>query len=478
MYSRALLPGLLLCLVLFPLISLLVLSGHSQLQFEPAPKAIGTSTPVTLKIANPHGARQVAVYFEQEGERKKVFENSKPATRWLFFRSKDAPVSFAFNVAGKKEGKGRLVAEVTSNDLMAASDTLSAEVEVTLRPPTMIADNLKHQMIQGGAEVVVFLPVGSYVESGVRAGKYTFRSYPKPGDSAQRFSLFGSPWDVPAHTLPLLYVRNRAGVEVTATFGARVRPVSYRKRDLKVDEAFLEKVVNEINPGGTGGLVERFVDINNRVRAENNKLLAGLRLKTEERLLWTGPFLPLAKSKAESYFADVRSYIYKGKKIDEQVHLGYDLASTQRASVVAANDGKVVWADRLGIYGNAVVVDHGYALQSIYAHLSSIRVQPGETVTRGQEIGRSGNTGLAGGDHLHFSMQLDGVQVNPIEWFDRRWVEAHVVSKINARVRLGESKDPAHCCKGEATREGSRGAPKPQSVDASKPAPSPSNPGR
>jgi murein DD-endopeptidase MepM/ murein hydrolase activator NlpD len=98
--------------------------------------------------------------------------------------------------------------------------------------------------------------------------------------------------------------------------------------------------------------------------------------------------------------------------------------------VPAANDGRVVLADKLGIYGNCVVVDHGYGLQSIYGHLSEFAVKAGDTVKKGQSLGRSGSTGLAGGDHLHFSMQVDGVQVNPIEWWDEHWIKDRILSKV------------------------------------------------
>ena len=68
----------------------------------------------------------------------------------------------------------------------------------------------------------------------------------------------------------------------------------------------------------------------------------------------------------------------------------------------------MLYADELGIYGNCVIVDHGMGVQSLYAHLSSIGVKPGDMVEKEQELGRSGMTGLAGGDHLHFTMLVNG----------------------------------------------------------------------
>jgi murein DD-endopeptidase MepM/ murein hydrolase activator NlpD len=100
--------------------------------------------------------------------------------------------------------------------------------------------------------------------------------------------------------------------------------------------------------------------------------------------------------------------------------------------VPAANDGKVAYADDLGIYGQCVVIDHGLGLQSLYGHLSRIDVKAGDPVHKGQIIGTTGNTGLAGGDHLHFGMVISGEQVNPIEWWDPSWIKNNVTSKLAA----------------------------------------------
>jgi murein DD-endopeptidase MepM/ murein hydrolase activator NlpD len=89
-----------------------------------------------------------------------------------------------------------------------------------------------------------------------------------------------------------------------------------------------------------------------------------------------------------------------------------------------------VWAADLGIYGNCIVVDHGYSLQSIYGHLREIDVKPGDMVKKGQKMGIAGQTGLAGGVHVHFSMQIDGVQINPREWWDEHWIKDRVMSKL------------------------------------------------
>jgi murein DD-endopeptidase MepM/ murein hydrolase activator NlpD len=132
----------------------------------------------------------------------------------------------------------------------------------------------------------------------------------------------------------------------------------------------------------------------------------------------------------QSAFADHRTYIYKGKDVDQQVHLGFDLASYAGTPIVASNRGKVLFAEELGIYGNTVIIDHGMGVQSLYAHLSSIEVKPNDMVEKEQQLGRSGMTGMAGGDHLHFTMLVNGQMVNPVEWWDSHWIEDRILRKL------------------------------------------------
>ena len=152
-------------------------------------------------------------------------------------------------------------------------------------------------------------------------------------------------------------------------------------------------------------------------------------------------FHAFSNNAVESAFADQRTYIYKGKEVDQQVHLGFDLASFAGTPIVAANRGKVLFADELGIYGNCVIIDHGMGVQSLYAHLSSIDVKAGQTVEKEQTLGRSGMTGLAGGDHLHFTMLVNGHMVNPVEWWDSHWIEDRILRKLRgaAAERLTRS---------------------------------------
>lgn len=422
-----------LALILLPVLILLLLSATPAIELDPAVTAVGSQTPLKIHVKAPHGIRRLTAFVEQNGTRYQAAELDLPSTR---FRWHKAPPSDAMLLVGSKttpalkDGKATLTIEAVSNDFRGSTAAVTREIMVATQPPLVSADGEQHYINQGGSETVLISPSGYWTEAGVKVGKYTFRSFAMPGGKPGRFSLYAFPWDLPEDAVPEVFARNPAGAEATARFNYKLFPKPARKRDLNIDDAFLERVLSDIQPGATGDLLTRFLDVNRNMRRQNNQTLADLRFKTEERFLWNEPFQQQPNSKVESVFADDRSYLYKGKKVDEQVHLGFDLSITRHVPIEASNDGKVVYASRLGIYGNCVVLDHGYGLQSIYGHLSQIDVKVGDMVRKKQVIGRSGSTGLAGGDHLHFSMQLDGVQVNPVEWWDGHWIKDHVRNRL------------------------------------------------
>ena len=179
-----------------------------------------------------------------------------------------------------------------------------------------------------------------------------------------------------------------------------------------------------------GSLLDNYLEINGELRARNAAELRELSKRSTDEILWHRPFLQLPGGQVMSSFADRRTYVFEGQPVDHQTHLGFDLASTRHDEVPAANDGIVLLARYFGIYGNTVVLDHGYGLMSLCSHLSSIAVQEGQRVERGQLLGHTGATGLAGGDHLHFTMMVDGEPVTPVEWWDASWIRDRVASKL------------------------------------------------
>lgn len=415
------------------------MSTSTAVAISPAVSTIGVTTPVSVHLTNPHGVRHVSAWLEQNGTRYPVFDKTNPSRRLIWARNEPMQtISFQAgknNAPNLKEGKARLVVEAVSNDFRSSTSTAASDVDVVLSAPRVIPDDLQHYINQAGMELVTFTASGSWNEAGVKVGPHTFRSFPLPGHPPdQRFAMFAYAWDLPPDITPLVYARNQAGTEATGHFWFKLFPKKFRERDFVLDDALMEKLVNNIDPTGTlapgPDLLSRFLKINGEMRRKNNQQLYDLRDKTEQKVLWEGPFIHWGKEEAN--FADVRDYKYKGKMVDRQVHLGFDLSDVANAPVSAANSGRVVWADNLGIYGNCIVLDHGYGLQSIYGHLSRIDVKVGDMVQKGGKIGIAGSTGLAEGVHVHFGMQIDGVQINPREWWDEHWIHDRIMSKLDA----------------------------------------------
>lgn len=394
--------------------------------------AIGNNTQVTATVDDPHGIKSFTATLEQNGQTQQVYAE--------IAKSPQAQRTFSFMVGRKnvpflKEGAAKLLLTAKSNDMRGADTTLSHDVDVILKAPTIVPDGRQHYINQGGSELVTFEVGGNWTEAGVKVAQYTTSSFAMPGQpdtSTHRFSLFPYPWDVNPDTVPQVYVRNGAGTEVTTTFVTKIFPKKFRESNIPVTDAQMQKVVGELDPDGQGSLLDRFLRLNRDVRKQNAELIFNLRSNTEHRILWSGPFVPI-KGTRESYFADTRHYYYGGKLVDTEVHLGFDLAQQRNMPVTAANSGKVIYAERLGIYGNCVILDHGYSLQTLYGHMSRIDVKVGDMVQKGQKMGLSGATGMAFGDHVHFSMMVAGVQINPIEWWDEHWIKDHILSQIGGQ---------------------------------------------
>jgi murein DD-endopeptidase MepM/ murein hydrolase activator NlpD len=404
---------------------------HVSLKLAKAVPAVGTDTPIRVEADAPAGVKSFAASVEQDGQLATVYEEhtrSKQRSRIYTFTAGKKQAAFL------KEGSAKLILKAKSNDFRGATTTFAQDIQIVLRPPTIVADGRQHYINQGGAELVMLDLGGNWTDAGVHVANYSSGTFPMPGEpdnTSHRFSLFAYPWDVSPQTVPLAFARNGAGTEVTTTFWTKVFPKKFRESNIQLTDKELQKVVGELDPDGSGSLIDRFVKINREMRRVNAQTIYDLRNNTEKKILWSGPFIPV-KGARESYFADRRSYFYNNRKVDEQVHLGYDLAQTTNMPVKAANSGKVIYADRLGIYGNCVVIDHGYSLESLYGHMSRIMVKVGDMVQKEQQIGVSGSTGMAFGDHVHFSMLIAGYQVDPKEWWDEHWIHDRILSKIGA----------------------------------------------
>lgn len=255
------------------------------------------------------------------------------------------------------------------------------------------------------------------------AGKSTSSSY---------YVFFPAPFDIKGGSVFYAVARDMAGNQSVRALKTRINLIKYKESSITIDDSFINTVVspllNETNITDPAGA---FRKVNETWREDNQKKIAEISMQSADDILWKGRFLQLKNSKVMATYGDQRTYYYGGKQISDSVHLGYDLASHAFAPVEAANSGIIRFAGNLGIYGNAVIIDHGMGLMSLYGHLSAISVSEDQPVEKGELIGKTGATGLAGGDHLHFGILMHGYEVSPLYWWDSHWIKVNITDVID-----------------------------------------------
>ncbi len=419
-------------------------------ELSPAPKFIGFKTALTLNLkATRGGVRSVQVAVVQGSSRSVVAQQAfaEPVAN-----EQRLPLTLAGKELGLREGAATL--EVRARDgfwrpfRRDDRPVVSAPVTVDLTPPSLEVLATTHYLHQGGGGLAA-LRVKGAARSGVKVGEVLFPAFPAgPADSGLAVALFALPWDLPDMTAITAWADDEAGNSVSRPLPSELKPRRFPSGTVELTEQFLATKLPELlperGPIARDQFVAAFLTVNRDLRKKAEDTKRQLAARTQPQPLWEGAFVQPRNTKVFSNFAESRSYRYGGQQVDTAVHLGYDLASLKHSPVPAANSGVVVFAGPLTIYGNTVVLDHGLGLQTLYGHLSSFEVKEGDQVKQGQEMGRTGITGLAVGDHLHYEVLIGGVSVTPVEWWDGRWIRDHVGRPLHeASIPLLQSEFPA-----------------------------------
>lgn len=346
-------------------------------------------------------------------------------------------------LTGVKEGPAVLTVTARDSSLWGffkGNETVvQKNLTLDVTPPTveLIADD--RYVNFGGVGVIVYKPSADTATSGVKLGGNFF-----PGFKGQikdhpdhYIALFAHAYNVAPDAKAVLVATDKAGNTKEMGLVYELKNVKYRKSTIALNDNFLQnKVAPLLNDVGArqGSAKDIFVAVNKGVRKENEDKIIAITSKGTPSMLWKGAFSQLSNSKVEANFADERTYTYNGEPINTAYHLGYDLSVTKHYPIEAANSGNVAFAGDLGIYGNAVILDHGLGLFTLYGHMSSIDVKVGDAVNARQILGKTGETGLAAGDHLHYGVYLNGVAVLPVEWWDQKWINDNIAPKLEGHT--------------------------------------------
>ncbi len=405
---------------------------------------IGLSQEFSVEVSDQKsGIKKVWAGLLKDGKETLLLEEDFPAVSFMKgsdIHKKTFKIVFEPRKEGITDGHAILriaVRDSSWRDGFKGNKTYKEiELIVDTKPPLVDILTRQHNITQGGAGLVIYKVSEKGAKSGVAVGENFFPGLSGCFDDENIFiAFFALGYRQSKGTQIYVNAVDQAGNNARAGFYHYIRKRELKKDVINISDRFLTWKMPEFDDqevqSSQASLIEKFVLVNSKVRKENISQITKPGERTDNILYWDGPFLRLPKSATKAIFAEHRTYKYKGRVVDEQDHLGVDLASTSFSPVPAANKGKVALIGAVGIFGKSIVIDHGFGLFSLYSHLSSIDVAEGQAVLKGEIIGRTGDTGLAGGDHLHYGMFINNTFVNPLEWWDAAWIKNNITNKIS-----------------------------------------------
>jgi murein DD-endopeptidase MepM/ murein hydrolase activator NlpD len=411
----------------------------------PSPLHLGKSAELPLTVADDQsGVRRLHVTLKKDGKELVLADITFPTSGVLGLEKtqKDtARIKIDPAAMGLADGKAMLRIALWDHSWRnwwhGNLTELQREVVIDTRPPVIESLTAQNYVNQGGAGLAIYRLSEPCPTSGVRVGNHFFPGFSGfYADKAVHIAFFGMSHLQGTAAEIMIEALDAAGNGSRTRWPYHFRKKAFKKDALQVSDSFINQILPEFHallpakPNAT--LKDRFLFINRDLRQANYEQIVAAAGKTESAMLWKGPFSRLPNSAPRAGFADHRTYIYEGKEIDQQDHLGVDLASLARSPVPAANSGVVAYTGFIGIYGQTVILDHGFGLFSMYSHLSQIAVKAGERVAKETILGHTGSSGLAGGDHLHFSVLVHHLFVDPIEWWDAHWIQDNITLKLDS----------------------------------------------
>ena len=439
--------ALICVIIILPLVWILVIKYEGEnpsITLGLSSPYIGKTQEIPVSVIDvKSGIKKIWIGLVKEGKEIVVYEKEFPGVG-LIRRGKKGQITIPVKIEPETMGitDGRAILRMVARDFSWRKwwngniAYIEKEVTIDTNPPAMNVLSRIHNVSQGGAGLVIYKLSEPCQKSGVYVEDHFFpghSGYFKNADILMAFFAIGHNQG-PGSKI-FLESTDFSGNVARSGFSHYLKKRNFRKDTVRISDSFLKRKMVEFDDRfsthSEPSLIDKFLQINRELRQTNHVQINELVQQTDADLYWDGAFLRLPNSARKAGFADYRQYTYNGRVIDHQVHQGVDLASVAHSPIPAANSGKVVFAGNLGIYGKTVMIDHGFGLFSMYSHMSSLTVAYGQMVSKGGIIGRTGSTGLAGGDHLHFGMLVHNTFVNPIEWWDGAWIKNNILGKID-----------------------------------------------
>jgi len=335
--------------------------------------------------------------------------------------------------------------DVSKWNFLSGNDiTKKFKLKIDKKRPKLNIINNSYKISKGGSALVIFKVkdenLDEFYVQGNHGKKFIAQPFYKEG---YYISLMA--WPVMDESFKATIVAtDLAGNVAKSHVPLYLKEKNYRISKIKLKDRFLKGKIADLaeefdETQGVENSIEQFKIINEDVRAKNEQLIHKITSVVKDEQISDfkmNKMYPLRNAKVVARFGDHRKYYYEGEKVSESYHLGLDLASNAMASIKPQNGGEVVYADYNGLYGNMPAISHGLGLYTIYGHCSSLKVNSGDEITKKEIIANTGKSGYAMGDHLHFGVLVQGIEVRPQEWMDKQWIKLNITDIIKSSKKI------------------------------------------
>jgi len=318
------------------------------------------------------------------------------------------------------------------------------KLTIDKRKPQLNVISNSYKISRGGSALVIFKAADENLEEIYIQGNNKKRFKPQPFyKKGYYISLLAWPI-VDSSFKATVIAKDLAGNISKSYVPFYLKEKTYKESNIKLTDKFLKGKIAQLaeefeETQGIREPIEQFKIINEDVRAKNEKLIHEITSKVEDIQIDTfkiNKMYPLKNAQVVAAFGDHRKYSYNGSQVSESYHLGLDLASNAMADIKPQNGGEVVYSQYNGLYGNMPIIHHGLGLYTLYGHCSSVQVASGDNTNKNITIAKTGKSGYAMGDHLHFGVLVQGIEVRPQEWMDAEWMKLNIYNIIDNAKKI------------------------------------------
>ena len=400
--------------------------------------------PLSLEIEDASGIKSYRVVLKTNSGDKTLYYEQLLNPQQLIKLEIESPRS----AYAMKDKDVKIVVEAVDfskwNLLKGNSVTREFSIKIDKKRPQLNIVSNSYKIIRGGSAIVIFKANDEnlkdlYIETNFDK-KFKVEPFYKKGYYISLLAWPIKQENFRASVIATDYAKNKA----KAYIPLYLKQKTYRVSKINLSDRFLKGKIAQLaeefaETQGVDNSLEQFKIINEDVRAKNEQLIHDITSKVSDEMISDfkiNKMYPLKNAQVVTSFGDHRKYYYDGNYISESYHLGLDLASNAMAAIKPQNSGNVVFSDFNGLYGNMPIIDHGLGLYTLYGHCSSVSVNSGDEVQKNEPIANTGKTGYAMGDHLHFGVLVQGIEVRPAEWMDKTWMKLNIGDVIKSAKEI------------------------------------------